>query len=88
MEHMSSLANLGHTVIASIHQPRSAIWDMFDKVCAYNTPDDSFRAIGYKCNDGGGSLQGLGSNGSWYANTLTCRLRLLQICHLLQMLQA
>ena len=31
MEHMSSLANLGHTVIASIHQPRSAIWDMFDK---------------------------------------------------------
>ena len=32
MEHMSSLANLGHTVIASIHQPRSAIWDMFDKV--------------------------------------------------------
>jgi len=32
MEHMSNLADLGHTIIASIHQPRSAIWDMFDKV--------------------------------------------------------
>ena len=32
MEHMSNLAGLGHTVIASIHQPRSAIWEMFDKV--------------------------------------------------------
>ncbi|EIE27766.1 hypothetical protein COCSUDRAFT_45983 [Coccomyxa subellipsoidea C-169] len=31
MEHMSNLADLGHTIIASIHQPRSAIWDMFDK---------------------------------------------------------
>jgi len=35
MEHMHDLAMLGHTVIASIHQPRSAIWDMFDKArCA------------------------------------------------------
>lgn len=34
MEHMHDLAALGHTVIASIHQPRSAIWEMFDKVCA------------------------------------------------------
>ena len=34
MEHMHELATLGHTVIASIHQPRSAIWDMFDKVRA------------------------------------------------------
>lgn len=33
MEHMHDLAALGHTVIASIHQPRSAIWEMFDKVC-------------------------------------------------------
>ena len=32
MEHMRNLAGMGHTVIASIHQPRSAIWDMFDKV--------------------------------------------------------
>jgi ABC-type transport system involved in cytochrome bd biosynthesis fused ATPase/permease subunit len=32
MEHMSELARVGHTVIASIHQPRSAIWDMFHKV--------------------------------------------------------
>ena len=35
MEHMHELATLGHTVIASIHQPRSAIWDMFDKVHAH-----------------------------------------------------
>ena len=38
MEHMSNLAGLGHTVIASIHQPRSAIWEMFDKV----TPADCY----------------------------------------------
>ena len=34
MEHLSSLAALGHTVVASIHQPRSAIWDMFHKMGA------------------------------------------------------
>jgi ABC-type multidrug transport system ATPase subunit len=34
MEHLSSLAALGHAIVASIHQPRSAIWDMFHKVCA------------------------------------------------------
>lgn len=39
MEHMHELATLGHTVIASIHQPRSAIWDMFDKVCAHPEPE-------------------------------------------------
>lgn len=38
MEHMSNLAGLGHTVIASIHQPRSAIWDMFDKVPPFSFP--------------------------------------------------
>eukprot|EP00884_Botryococcus_braunii_P010837 jgi/Botrbrau1/19755/Bobra.0124s0008.1 len=32
MEHLSQLASLGHAVIASIHQPRTAIWDMFHKV--------------------------------------------------------
>lgn len=32
MDHMSCLAVLGHTIIASIHQPRSAIWEMFHKV--------------------------------------------------------
>ena len=32
MEHMSSLAAMGHTIVASIHQPRTAIWDMFHKV--------------------------------------------------------
>ncbi len=37
MEHMSNLADLGHTIIASIHQPRSAIWDMFDKVLTFKT---------------------------------------------------
>ncbi len=31
MDHMSCLAALGHTIIASVHQPRSAIWDMFHK---------------------------------------------------------
>ena len=33
MDHMRDLAAMGHTVIASIHQPRAAIWDMFHKVC-------------------------------------------------------
>ena len=32
MEHMRDLAAMGHTVIASIHQPRAAIWEMFHKV--------------------------------------------------------
>ncbi len=32
MEHLSSLAAQGHTIVASIHQPRSVIWDMFHKV--------------------------------------------------------
>ena len=32
MEHMSCLAGMGHTIVASIHQPRTAIWDMFHKV--------------------------------------------------------
>ena len=31
-DHMRDLAAMGHTVVASIHQPRSAIWDMFHKV--------------------------------------------------------
>ena len=31
MEHMARLAALGHTIIASVHQPRTAIWDMFHK---------------------------------------------------------
>ncbi|KAK9802008.1 hypothetical protein WJX73_010401 [Symbiochloris irregularis] len=32
MEHMSLLATLGHTIVATIHQPRAAIWSMFHKV--------------------------------------------------------
>ena len=33
MEHLAALAALGHTVIASIHQPRPAIFERFHKVC-------------------------------------------------------
>ena len=29
MEHMATLAAMGHTIVASIHQPRTAIWDIF-----------------------------------------------------------
>ena len=32
MEHLGMLANRGHTIIASIHQPRPAIFDRFNKV--------------------------------------------------------
>ena len=31
MEHLSGLAASGHTILASVHQPRAAIWDMFHK---------------------------------------------------------
>ena len=34
MDHMSCLTALGHTIVASIHQPRAAIWDMLHKVGA------------------------------------------------------
>ena len=34
MDHMACLAALGHTVIATLHQPRTAIWDMIHKVPA------------------------------------------------------
>ena len=36
MDHMSCLTALGHTIVASIHQPRAAIWDMLHKVGASN----------------------------------------------------
>ena len=32
MDHMACLAALGHTIVASIHQPRAAIWDMLHRV--------------------------------------------------------
>lgn len=32
MEHMKKLAGMGRTLICSIHQPRLAIWELFDKV--------------------------------------------------------
>lgn len=38
MDHMSCLAALGHTIIASVHQPRSAIWDMFHKASSRPRP--------------------------------------------------
>ena len=28
MDHMACLAALGHTVVATLHQPRTAIWDL------------------------------------------------------------
>ena len=31
MDHMSCLTALGHTIVASIHQPRNAIWEMLHK---------------------------------------------------------
>ena len=31
MDHMSCLTALGHTIIATIHQPRNAIWEMLHK---------------------------------------------------------
>lgn len=37
MDHMADLAELGHTIIASVHQPRTAIWEMFHKVRCPNS---------------------------------------------------
>jgi ATP-binding cassette subfamily G (WHITE) protein 2 len=34
MDHMACLTALGHTIVASIHQPRAAIWDMLHRVGA------------------------------------------------------
>jgi ATP-binding cassette, subfamily G (WHITE), member 2 len=60
MEHMAKLAAGGHTVIATIHQPRQSIWDMFHKVCVlsegrqlyFGSPDAAAawfdRALGYE----------------------------------------
>lgn len=48
MEHLSQLASLGHVVCASVHQPRTAIWDMFHKVtvparlCSCFVPEPRF----------------------------------------------
>ena len=33
MEYVAKLGGAGHTIIASVHQPRAAIWAMFHKVC-------------------------------------------------------
>lgn len=50
MEHMAHLAIQGHAIIATIHQPRAAIWAMFHKVlrpCAaacFATPSRACRS--------------------------------------------
>ena len=39
MDHMSCLTALGHTIIATIHQPRNAIWEMLHKArCSPHSP--------------------------------------------------
>ena len=59
MDYVSKLARLGHTVVASVHQPRSAIWEMFHKVCVlsegqllyFGTPAQAapwFGGLGYR----------------------------------------
>ena len=30
--YLRALADVGHTLLVSIHQPRAAIWEMFDRV--------------------------------------------------------
>lgn len=39
MKHMRALADEGHTVIVTIHQPRAAIWQLFDKVRSQRMAD-------------------------------------------------
>ena len=50
MEHMSGLAAMGHTIVASIHQPRTAIWDMFHKVAT--RPRQAPLAAAFLCTRG------------------------------------
>ena len=61
MDYVSKLSGLGHTVVASVHQPRSAIWEMFHKVCVlsegtqlyYGPPAAAapwFGSLGYRHN--------------------------------------
>ncbi len=44
MRYMAALADAGHVVLASVHQPRAAIWDMFSQV-----------RMGQHCTRGGGA---------------------------------
>jgi ABC-type multidrug transport system ATPase subunit len=54
MGHLSSLAKMGKTIVASIHQPRTAIFDKFDKVSLlsegkqmfFGAPADAVRWFG------------------------------------------
>lgn len=60
MQALKDLAAEGHTVVASIHQPRSSIYAMFDDLCLlsegrllYFGPADAaldhFKALGHEC---------------------------------------
>ncbi len=60
MQTLKDLAQAGHTVVASIHQPRSSIFTMFDDVlllseggCVYHGPASSalayFSKQGFEC---------------------------------------
>ena len=50
MDHMSCLAAMGHTIVASVHQPRTAIWDMFHKVAT--RPRQALLAAAFLCTTG------------------------------------
>ncbi|KAK9791189.1 hypothetical protein WJX73_005888 [Symbiochloris irregularis] len=49
MEHMAHLAIQGHAIIATIHQPRAAIWAMFHKV---NVLSEGYQIYPYTVSDG------------------------------------
>ena len=60
MQTLKDLAQAGHTVVASIHQPRSSIFTMFDDVlllseggCVYQGPGSAalehFSRQGFEC---------------------------------------
>jgi ABC-type multidrug transport system ATPase subunit len=60
MEALKTLTESGHTIVASIHQPRSRIFDLFDDLLLlsngallYNGPADGalahFESLGHTC---------------------------------------
>ena len=50
-EHLALLANMGHTVIASIHQPRPAIFDRFNKVVVLSEGHQVYLGAPSQCVD-------------------------------------
>ena len=50
-DHLALLANMGHTVIASIHQPRPAIFDRFNKVVVLSEGHQVFLGAPSQCVD-------------------------------------